>query len=482
MKRVAGVLKWLVVLGLVAVAGWLGWTRWVGERGASQAQTASTAQIFTVRRGSIAATLSPTGLVYARAQKPMSFNASNALLTELNVRVGQEVKAGDVLARIDETALQNALDKAEADYLSAQEALEALQEPHSAVELQRLEAAVSQAEYDLQAARQALAELLQPDVTAAKRKARDAQAMLSSAQDALAEMQADPAPQEDVDVLQWQYNELEVKHGQLLSSNPSPTEQQQDALRLVANQMADAKEALERAKLQRQLDLLKAEHEVSLAQDNLSSAVENLADLQEGTDPDEAAAAELAVAQAEYNVRKAQEELADAQAGPDAAALKLAQARHDSAKAVYEEAKLALEGAVMKAPFDGTITRVGADLGDTVSPSLAVVAVADLTDLRIQASIDETQIAQVEFGQPVEITFDAHSGRTFQGQVLEVPLQGTLANNVVTYAVTVSLESAEGLDLRVGMTANLNVLLGESQDALLVPAMAIKQSSEGAVV
>jgi len=110
------------------------------------------------------------------------------------------------------------------------------------------------------------------------------------------------------------------------------------------------------------------------------------------------------------------------------------------------------------------------------------VTLADLSGLEVLASVDETDISQVKVGQEAQITFDAISGRTFRGKVLEVPLEGTLSSSVVSYQVRLSLEGAEGVDLRSGMTANVKIVTGQRQNVLLVPLLAIQQGDTGDVV
>jgi len=121
-------------------------------------------------------------------------------------------------------------------------------------------------------------------------------------------------------------------------------------------------------------------------------------------------------------------------------------------------------------------------VGDLVSSNTIVVTLADLSNLRVRAIVDETDISQVEIGQEAEITFDAFPGHRFSGQVLEVPLQGKLTQNIVTYEVPVSLEGAEGVSLKPGMTANLRIVVGRRENVLLVPAMAVQQGEQGNVV
>ena len=82
------------------------------------------------------------------------------------------------------------------------------------------------------------------------------------------------------------------------------------------------------------------------------------------------------------------------------------------------------------------------------------------------ASVDETTIRQVSTGQDATITFDAFPGQSFTGKVLEVPLQGTLQGDVMIYSVPVSLTGAEKLTLLVGMTANVEIQVGDGDERL----------------
>jgi len=97
------------------------------------------------------------------------------------------------------------------------------------------------------------------------------------------------------------------------------------------------------------------------------------------------------------------------------------------------------------------------------------------------ASIDETTIKRVAQGQAAQITFDALPGQTLRGQVGEVPLQGALQGGVMVYQVPISLTGADAgrLPLLVGMTANVKIQVGQAQNALLVPTLAITRGSSG---
>ena len=480
MKWIKRVLTWALVLGVLGGLVWGGIALLSSQRAASE-ESASYTDVMTVERGSLTASVSPTGEVYAPRQVQLSFDVTRIPLLELNVVAGQEVKTGDVLARIDPASLERAVRQAQANLLSAEDALEQAQDPYSDLDRQLAELAVAQAQTALEAAEQDLADLQDPDLDVAQTAVEAAIRQLKEAEDNLASLQEDESVLEEIDRLEWQANEAQAAHGELLAKNDTG-EVYYDRLRLAHNRMLDAQEALEAAKLQAALNLLHAETQVVEAQETLADARASLADLQAGPTALELAQARNQVAQAAYNLTKAEDDLATIQAGPDANEIQVAQASYNAALAALEEAQATLDAATMVAPFDGTVVSVGAEVGALVSSGTVIASLADLTQLRVRASVDETDISQVEVGQPVQITFDAFPGRQFQGQVLEVPLEGELSQNVVIYQVLISLEGTEGVALKSGMTANLQIVVGQRENALLVPLLAVQQGDTGEVV
>jgi HlyD family secretion protein len=612
MKRLKRVLKWwpVLLIAVLVAAGVVFVPKWRSTTSASE--TSDLTQVFTAQRGNLVSSITPTGEVYAPRQTELSFDVYKIELIELNVTAGQKVKAGDVLARIDSSALERAVTQAEADLTVAQDNLdkaqnpyteldltqakvavdqakvalaeakdnlekakdpyteldltqakvavdqaevalveakdnlEKAQDPYTELDLTQAKVAVAQAEADLEDAKESQETLLNPDLEAAQAAVRDATANLESAKSQLIVVQNDPdnaaklrtleaeadwyrnnygeAQQKfeqgeiDQQKLNWEYSNMLAAEEKLtaartqaessLASAQNKVAQAEEALQDAQDNLAELKgpDALELTKAETKVtqaeynlakakenladieagsdpaEVTKAEAQVSQAKYNLAEAKENLADIEAGSDPVEVTKAEAQVSQAEYNLAKAQDTLADIEAGPDPEDVEVAQAKVVSAQADLEEAQAALEAATMVAPFDGTVISVGAEKGDLVSSSDIIVTLADLTNLRVRAIVDETDISNVEIGQEVEATFDAFPGLSFLGQVLEVPLQGTLSQNVLTYEVPVSLEGAEDVALKTGMTANLSIVVGRRENALLVPALAVQQSEEGNVV
>jgi HlyD family secretion protein len=209
----------------------------------------------------------------------------------------------------------------------------------------------------------------------------------------------------------------------------------------------------------------------------LADAQEALAKAKAGGDKLTLAQAQLAVHEAEVSLQAAQEARQELDTGADATKLATAQAAVDKKRVAVSEAETALAGTQLVAPFDGTILETNVAAGDQMTASTTVLTLANLKTTQVVASVDETTIRQVSEGQTATITFDAFPGQSFTGKVLSVPLQGTLQGGVMVYDVPISLTGAEDLALLVGMTANVDIQVGQVTDALLVPTIALQQTN-----
>jgi len=173
---------------------------------------------------------------------------------------------------------------------------------------------------------------------------------------------------------------------------------------------------------------------------------------------------------------EAQEKRADLDAGADAVDLAAASASVQKKRLTVAERQADLEATTIRAPFAGTILRVDRAAGQLINKNSRILTIADLSEMQVRAAVDETTIRQVQVGQQATITFDAFPGQEFPGQVLSVPLQGALQGDVMVYEVPVSLEGADDLPLLVGMTASVQIAVGQAEDVLLVPSMALLTS------
>jgi HlyD family secretion protein len=182
------------------------------------------------------------------------------------------------------------------------------------------------------------------------------------------------------------------------------------------------------------------------------------------------AEASVSSAQSALDSAMAQLNLKKAQARP--AEIKAAQAQVLSAQGQVESALANLENTVIRAPVDGTVTKIDIKVGELAQALIPYVILQDIGKLYLKANISEANISIVQLGQDVEITLDALGyDRKFTGTVREIDPSSTVISGVVNYKVTVSIDAEP--DIKPGMTANMTIYAKEKSSVLAVPARAI---------
>jgi HlyD family secretion protein len=159
------------------------------------------------------------------------------------------------------------------------------------------------------------------------------------------------------------------------------------------------------------------------------------------------------------------------------AALKSAQANLVQAQASLEQSRVNLGHTVIKAPDDGVVLSRTVEIGQTVAasmqtPTLFVIA-RDLTTMRVNASVDESDIGRVKEGQNVTFTVDAYGQETFTGKVTEVRLQPVVTSGVVSYPTVIDVPNPS-MRLKPGMTATVSIEVARQDDVLRVPMSATR--------
>jgi HlyD family secretion protein len=158
-------------------------------------------------------------------------------------------------------------------------------------------------------------------------------------------------------------------------------------------------------------------------------------------------------------------------------AVKMRAAQVKSSEAMLERARANLGYAVIRSPIDGTVIQRAVETGQTVAasfstPTLFVIA-ANLSEMEIHAAVDEGDIGQIETGQEVRFTVQAHPDEAFKGIVRQIRLQPETIQNVVNYTVVVDAPNEAGL-LLPGMTATVDFIVEQRVDVLLVPNSALR--------
>jgi HlyD family secretion protein len=159
------------------------------------------------------------------------------------------------------------------------------------------------------------------------------------------------------------------------------------------------------------------------------------------------------------------------------AQLKSGDAQVTQARASVNQSRVNLDHTVITAPIDGVVISRNVDAGQTVAASMSAptlfVLAADLTRMRVNAKLDESDIGLVRQGMDVTFQVDAYPSESFTGRVAQVRLQGEIVSNVVTYLTVIEVANPD-LKLKPGMTANVIVQVARRVQALRVPNLALR--------
>jgi HlyD family secretion protein len=211
------------------------------------------------------------------------------------------------------------------------------------------------------------------------------------------------------------------------------------------------------------------------------------------------------IPKSDYDTRKAAYDVAVAAVAQSEAAQAQSKAqtasssgRIDQATSTLRRYKDVLSRTVAIAPFDGIVTNLPVREGETVvigiqnAQGSTLMTIADMSVVTAEVKVDETDIVNLKYGQPADITVDALPGKTFKGHVTIVGDQAILrSTGIATSQSTTGTEEAKDFkvvvtldnpsdDLRPGLSATAKILTAQKKDVLSIPlqALTLRRPSE----
>ncbi|MDE0423150.1 MAG: efflux RND transporter periplasmic adaptor subunit [Gammaproteobacteria bacterium] len=149
-----------------------------------------------------------------------------------------------------------------------------------------------------------------------------------------------------------------------------------------------------------------------------------------------------------------------------------------------ENAEIALEDAIVKAPISGTVIERLVEQGQVISSPMGDVGggtlllqMADLARVRVRMLVDEIDIGKVVPGTIAQVNVAAYPTRSFEGAVLKVEPQASPQQNVTMFPVLIDLDNAEGL-LKPGMNAEVELVVADRTDVLTIPNAALRTEAD----
>lgn len=452
--------RWMYAgIGIVVVVGLLfGWWWFGGDDPAE----ANTQEVVTAFVGDLSASATASGQLVSTQETTLVFETPGRV-AEVLVRVGDEVEVGEPLMVLDTADLELDVVNAEQLMVIRQANLDSLQKGATAEDLASAEAALANAEANLA---DVLAGPSETDIIIAEADVKVAEASINSSYAQLVSAQ-ESVTQSQIEAAKARFIAAEFQYNRAKEVNENIAVQQTDQM------LNDAWVEYQAAKANYDTLLAGADpNSVGQAQANVASAAAqrdsvqaNLEALLVGATPAEVAAAEARVAQAQADLDRL---LTPATAQE----IQIAEAELAQAQISLENAQERLAKAQLTAPFAGVITAVNFAKGEFASgPAVEII---NHQALEVVLSVDELDIANLQVGQPAEVTLDAFPGQTLVATLASIAPSATQGSSIVNYEARLSLDNSIELPLRVGMTANARLITEEKLDVLLLPNRAIR--------
>jgi len=180
--------------------------------------------------------------------------------------------------------------------------------------------------------------------------------------------------------------------------------------------------------------------------------------------------AEAQFSTAQANVKLLEQKLADRYSKPEVARV---EAQKSEAQAAYDAATAILKRSNVTAPFDGVVYSVPVRAGNYVNAGDLLLQVADLSQVRVRAFVDEPDVGRLSLGQRVEVNWDALPGRTWQGKLLNVPATVKLLGSRNVGEITSNLNNSD-FRLLPNTNVTVQIITAEHNSVLVVPREALR--------
>jgi HlyD family secretion protein len=499
---------------------------------------AITGQTVPSRIGTIAATVNTTGSVVATRQARLTFPQGGRVV-EVAAKLGDQVAAGQLLARVETSQLELRLAQAQSNLRTAELKLEQFKagpKPEEIVQAQAsLDSAVARLEdvaggpvaADVQAAisgvESAQASVRTAELRLEQLKAGPSEADLRSAEQAIGtalgavhKAEADlervkaGATQEEMTAalfsLEQAKNSLwatQIDRDATCGGRPDSTQCKSADARVASGESSIQQAQLKIDALREKpdpRDVALAETARANAQDALASAQAKLAQLKAGASAADIQAAQSTLDSARAAVPAAIAKLDQLRAGAKASDLQQAQSSVTQARAALvlkqatptpaelglqeetvrlaemsvKQAQMDLDGAKLVAPFSGIIGALQINENEVVSSGTQVATIIDPKSLRVDVTVDETDLARIKVGNPVQISFESRPGVQLQGTVIGIAPIAVVQQGVATYSVAIDLGGAD-VQLPAGTTATASIVVEQRDNVLMVPNRAIRR-------
>jgi len=435
--------------------------------------------LVEVKKGNISQEVSETGQVKKGENFNLAFKIAGKI-QKIYVKVGDEVKAGAVLAELDSSQMYFQLKDARGNLELYQAKLDKLLAGASKEEIQQAQTKVQNSEIDLNVAKQDLQDSYQDGLNTLD----DAYLKIYNAYNVVDPIQRAYFTGNDQESLK--VKESRETLGKAVSQaksyldsakNNSKNEDIDTGFVGVKAELGNAANALkivrENCETDNYRNTVSSTNKTSLdtQRTNINTALTSITNSQQAI-----TSAKSSIESYEGKLQVAKDSLTLLTASPRKEDVDLYQAQVKQAEAQVQLLESQISDTRLKSPIDGQITKVDKRAGETVQPALgaAIITLLPAVPFEIEVDIYEEDVVKMKIGNPVDISLVAFPDKIFKGKVRTIDPGQKLINEVVYYEATVDFdEIPEGL--KPGMTADLVIKTASKENVLLLPTDAIQK-------
>lgn len=505
--------KVITIILIIAIAG--GGYYAYKKIGGGKTQTSY--ELGAVETNDIIVSVSGSGQVSASNQADIKTNASGKVL-KLNIKTGQEVKMGAILAQLDSKEAQKTLKNAQIDLTNARISLEKLKRGTSDTDLKtaqlQLESAknsLTEAQNNLIQVQQNIALDLETANTNAKNSLRDA---YNTADDIINRQLTD---------IITVYNDYEIdltfnttdEQAKINAKNawPKATAAVNKLKDLVAqldvtglkvdsqtgaaigyltdidNLLQYINEASTEAVITSSFtasDVNSTKNTLNSARNSINTSISDLENKKQAittqinTNQNNLTAAQNKITSAQNSLAQTQNSYDNKVAGTDPLDIRSQELAVSQREIAVQNAQDALADYTVRAPFDGIIAAVNISEGDETSANTALATIITKQQL-VEIALNEVDASKVKISQKASLTFDAIDGLEITGKIIDIDTIGTVTQGVVSYNAKIGLDTQDDR-IKPGMSASASIITQLKQNILTVPSSAIKTQGNSSYV
>lgn len=472
---------WLIIIVLIAIAGWFWW-------GSQNDGLPASVETGLVERGEVIEVISETGYVQSKQAIDMAFERGGRI-SQMMVKEGSVVLQGDVLLALDSAAAATEVSAANARLQAEQARLQELLSGADSNSLAITQAGVLAAETALENAQRQLTEVTaQQDqlVANAEKTLRTAglQAYLVSSE---------------------RENSDYTYAAPTISGTYTGNEEGFYKLALYASG-ATFGSSYRVTGLGSNTDSVSVVNPSPLGSDGLF--IQFPANFAKGTQwevpvPNTRSAVysmnknayqsvlegrALAIATAQSAVQSATAALAQTQSQLTQVAGSARSERVAAQQALIEQMRSALtstqlqyDNLTLRAPFSGVVSKLHAEVGEVVAATAPALSIISPAEYELVVSISEVDIAEISLGDKAQIHFDAYDGDTFTAHVSSIAPSAELVDGVRVFKITLDFDETD-IKIRGGLSADIDITTAEKTAVIAVPTRAIYEDKTGKFV